>query len=189
MHELAAPRDRQHGARQLVARDVGIDPLAGSAPAAPTTCRPLPAWRAAAGPRPRPPRSTEGAGQYQRKNSSAHIHSSLSLLASARLPKLASARGKLGCELRNQRGTSNSMILVRFFEFEAPKRICRELIGTSNSPHWRQDSRFRRRSPALDDGMLDDGRSFGRPHRCGSKRCHSRIASPAGVGTMRHSID
>jgi hypothetical protein len=29
----------------------------------------------------------------------------------------------------------NAMILVQFFEFEVPKRICRDMIGTSNSPH------------------------------------------------------
>ena len=34
--------------------------------------------------------------------------------ASAPIPKFASVRGKLGCELRNQRGTSNSIILVWF---------------------------------------------------------------------------
>jgi NitT/TauT family transport system permease protein len=27
------------------------------------------------------------------------------------------------------------MILVRLFEFEVPKRMCRDMIGTSNSPH------------------------------------------------------
>jgi hypothetical protein len=28
------------------------------------------------------------------------------------------------------------MIVVRLFEFEVPKRMRRDMIGTSNSPHW-----------------------------------------------------
>ena len=38
--------------------------------------------------------------------------------ASAPIPKFASYRGEFDCELRNQRSTSNSMILVRFLNLK-----------------------------------------------------------------------
>src|SRR5215204_3343175 len=57
--------------------------------------------------------------------------------ASGPIPKFVSVRGTFRYELRNQRTTSNFMILVRF-EFEVPMTIVpQHLIGTSNSPHWR----------------------------------------------------
>jgi hypothetical protein len=37
---------------------------------------------------------------------------------SAPIPKFASYRGKFDCELRNQRSTSNSMILVRLLNLK-----------------------------------------------------------------------
>jgi len=52
---------------------------------------------------------------------------------SAPIPKFASHRGTSVCELRNQRCTSNILIPSAAFEFEVPKRVCRNMIGTSNS--------------------------------------------------------
>jgi hypothetical protein len=46
-------------------------------------------------------------------------------LASAPIPKFASTRGTSDANFGIKRGTSNFMILVRFFEFEVPTRACR----------------------------------------------------------------
>src|SRR5882672_3082302 len=54
---------------------------------------------------------------------------------SAPIPKFASHCGRSVCELRNQRCTSNVLIPSAAFEFEVPKRVCGDGIGTSNSPH------------------------------------------------------
>jgi hypothetical protein len=51
------------------------------------------------------------------------------------IPKFATVRGTLRSELQKSKDTSNSMILVRLFEFEVPKRMRLDMIGTSNSPH------------------------------------------------------
>src|ERR1700682_4356741 len=59
----------------------------------------------------------------------------LRLRASAPIPKFAPHRGTLSCELRNQRDTSNFMILVRVLDLKFPHEFAAQLIGTSNPPH------------------------------------------------------
>ncbi len=48
MHELAAPRDGEHSARQLVARNFGVDPLSDQRQAAGRYADGVPAGRAEA---------------------------------------------------------------------------------------------------------------------------------------------
>src|SRR5215216_600402 len=57
------------------------------------------------------------------------------LVPSAPIPKFASVRRTLECELRNHRSTRNIDIFECGLEFEVPTRACGDLIGTSNSPH------------------------------------------------------
>src|SRR2546426_11760448 len=58
------------------------------------------------------------------------------------IPKFATTRGTLSCELRNQRDTSNSMILVPLlnpkFAIALPARLSR----TSGSGHYRRTGRI-----------------------------------------------
>src|SRR5439155_25144701 len=53
----------------------------------------------------------------------------LQLQASVPIPKFARLCGNLGCELRNQRDTSNSMILVPLFEPEVRNRFCNTMCA------------------------------------------------------------
>src|SRR2546428_12151646 len=53
-------------------------------------------------------------------------HSTLIPGTSVPIPKFANIFGTLSCELRNQRDTSNSMILVPLFEPE----VCNRIPGT-----------------------------------------------------------
>jgi hypothetical protein len=51
------------------------------------------------------------------------------------IPKFASLCGALVCELRNQRDTSNFMILVRHLDLKFLNELAAIMIGTSNPPH------------------------------------------------------
>ena len=51
------------------------------------------------------------------------------------IPKFAHPRGPLRCELRNQRDTSNFMILVRHLDLKFLNELRAIMIGTSNPPH------------------------------------------------------
>ena len=51
------------------------------------------------------------------------------------IPKFAHPRGPLRCELRNQRDTSNFMILVRHLDLKFLNELAAIMIGTSNPPH------------------------------------------------------
>jgi hypothetical protein len=55
--------------------------------------------------------------------------------ASVPIPKFAHPRGPLRCELRNQRDTSNFMILVRHLDLKFLNELATVMIGTSNPPH------------------------------------------------------
>jgi hypothetical protein len=55
--------------------------------------------------------------------------------ASVPIPKFASLCGTFVCELRNQRDTSNSMILVRSLDLKFLNERAAIMIGTSNPPH------------------------------------------------------
>ena len=55
--------------------------------------------------------------------------------ASVPIPKFAHPRGTLRCELRNQRDTSNFMILVRHLDLKFLNELAAIMIGTSNPPH------------------------------------------------------
>ena len=55
--------------------------------------------------------------------------------ASVPIPKFAHPRGTLRCELRNQRDTSNFMILVRYLDLKFLNELAAIMIGTSNPPH------------------------------------------------------
>ena len=54
---------------------------------------------------------------------------------SAPIPKFVSYRGTLVYELRNQRSTSNLLILVRLLNLKFLFGIAARCAGTSNSPH------------------------------------------------------
>src|SRR5207302_11126922 len=56
--------------------------------------------------------------------------------ASAPIPKFASLRGTLSCELRNQRSTSKFMILVPLFDLKFLNEPAATAVGTSNRRHW-----------------------------------------------------
>ncbi len=58
-----------------------------------------------------------------------------SFLTSAPIPQFASLRGTFLCELRNQRSTSNLLILVRLWNLKFLDERAAMLGGTSNSPH------------------------------------------------------
>ena len=55
--------------------------------------------------------------------------------ASVPIPKFAHPRGSPQCELRNQRDTSNFMILVRQLDLKFLNELAAIMIGTSNPPH------------------------------------------------------
>src|ERR1700674_454770 len=54
---------------------------------------------------------------------------------SAPIPKFASLCSTVSCELRNQRSTSNLMILVWLLNLKFLDEVAATLGGTSNSPH------------------------------------------------------
>jgi hypothetical protein len=60
----------------------------------------------------------------------------MSIQPSGPIPKFVSTRGTFGYELRNQRDTSNFMILVRFLDLKFLSEIAATMIGTSNPPHY-----------------------------------------------------
>jgi hypothetical protein len=66
------------------------------------------------------------------------------------IPKFASACGTLSCELRNQRDTSNSMILVPLFEPEVRNRTRGKGVRTSGAGHSCPDSEVRKRLQLLE---------------------------------------
>src|ERR1700704_3737561 len=55
--------------------------------------------------------------------------------SSVPIPKFAHPRGPLRYELRNQRDTSNFMILVRHLDLKFLNELAAIMIGTSNPPH------------------------------------------------------
>ena len=61
-------------------------------------------------------------------------------LTSVPIPKFAHPRGPLRCELRNQRDTSNFMILVRHLDLKFLNEFAAIIIGTSNPPHYMMSS-------------------------------------------------
>src|SRR5215208_7009940 len=67
--------------------------------------------------------------------------------ASAPLPKLVIHRSILGHELRKQRGTSKSMVLVPLFDLKFLHELAAGAVGTSNRRHQR---RLRRNDHARD---------------------------------------
>jgi hypothetical protein len=64
-----------------------------------------------------------------------HQSAVVSKNASVPIPKFAHPRGTLRCELRNQRDTSNFMILVRHLDLKFLNELAAIMIGTSNPPH------------------------------------------------------
>ena len=58
-----------------------------------------------------------------------------SFITSVPIPKFAQACGSLGCELRNQRGTSKLMILVPLLNLKFFIELAGSLERTSNSQH------------------------------------------------------
>jgi hypothetical protein len=59
----------------------------------------------------------------------------LRILASVPIPKFASLCSTFVCDLRNQRDTSNSMILLRSLGLKFLNKRAAIMIGTSNPPH------------------------------------------------------
>src|SRR5947209_10865630 len=57
--------------------------------------------------------------------------------ASVPIPKFAHPCGGLECELRNQRDTSNSMILVPLLNPKFANALAARRVRTSGSRHWR----------------------------------------------------
>src|SRR6267142_672273 len=64
------------------------------------------------------------------------------------IPKFASHRGALSCELRNQTGTSNFMILVRLLDLEFLHELAAQLIGTAKSAALAPRRRLAQTPPA-----------------------------------------
>src|SRR5204862_3989206 len=56
--------------------------------------------------------------------------------SSAPLPKFVIHRSTIRHELRKQRGTSNSMILVPLFDLKFLTEFAATAVGTSNRRHW-----------------------------------------------------
>ena len=95
------------------------------------------------------PRSSEAAShrdgqvaksaRYHKTYGAAAIASTTKALssknASVPIPKFAHPRGTLRCELRNQRDTSNFIILVRHLDLKFLNELAAIMIGTSNPPH------------------------------------------------------
>ena len=64
---------------------------------------------------------------------------------SAPFPKLVIHRGGLGHELRKERGTSNSMILVPLFDLKFLEEFVASGVGTSDRRHQASNVRVRLR--------------------------------------------
>src|SRR6185295_20062804 len=82
----------------------------------------------------RPERASSGGRNDDRRPRFAHMTNQFH--PSVPIPKFASLRGTLVCELRNQRDTSNLLILVRFLDLKFLNKRAAIIIGTSNPPHY-----------------------------------------------------
>src|SRR6267154_1928183 len=54
----------------------------------------------------------------------------------APIPKFASSSRQLRLRTSESKGHWQLVDFSAAFEFEVPNRICRDMIGTSNPPHW-----------------------------------------------------